>query len=285
MKISPVSNTIPLTPQGASTPAVRSLKMNTNATPGNYLSEKSGEELIIPDANGEEVKPVTEATEPISPQFAALAKQRRALQQERRAFLDEKKAHEAASQNSEAVSLARLKSEPLKVLLESGVTYEQLTEAILANQGNPDVQRLETEIKALKEGIDKKFTDQEEAQIKYGLANKSREIDGLLTSDEYELVRATNSKRDVLKLIERTFRETREELDASDALKLMEDELFKRNQKIVTTKKMQGLFTQAAPQAPQRPQGMRTLTNKDTASVPMDRRARALAAALGTLKK
>ncbi len=282
MKITPVSNLTPAT----AVPDPRSIRMNTQATPG-PADPLSVQELPISEDNEDKTKEAVEATEPISPQFAALAKQRRALQQERRAFLEEKKALEAAKQGSDAVPIARLKSEPLSVLLEAGVTYEQLTEAILANQGSPEVAALKAELEALKGDVDKKFTEREEQQIQAGLAMKSREIDQLIVSDEFELVRETKSKKDVLRLIERIFRETGEALDSKEALKLVEEELFTRNQKLAGLKKMQGLFTQTQqpPQAPQRPQGMRTLTNKDTASIPMGRRQRALAAWAGTLKK
>lgn len=276
MKITPVSNVpSPIT----ATPDTRSIRMNTMATPGPANPEGT-QELSISDDNEDKTNQAAEATEPISPQFAALAKQRRALQQERRAFLEEKKALEAAKQGSDAVPLARLKSEPLSVMLEAGVTYEQLTEAILANQGSPEVSALKAELETLKGDVEKKFTEREEQQIQNGLARKSREIDQVLSSDEYEFVRETGSKKDVLKYIERTFREEGIELSVAEALKDFEDELFRRNQKIAGLKKMQGLFQQPqqTPQAPQRPQGMRTLTNKDTASIPMGRRQRALAA-------
>lgn len=266
-------------------PNIRSLKMVTNATTS---TSDNPQELIISDNKEDETKPVIEATEPISPQFAALAKQRRALQQERRAFLEEKKAHEAASQGSDAVPLSRLKSEPLRVLLESGVTYEQLTEAILANQANPEINALKTEFNTLKEGLDNKLKENELKAEQQVLAEMRRDAERIIYSnDDFELVRETKSVPDVMRLIERTYRETGEVLEVSEALKLVEEELFKRNQKLVNTKKLQGLFNkQPEPVAQQqRPQGMRTLTNKDTASVPMSAKQRAIAAFYGTLKK
>jgi hypothetical protein len=105
--------------------------------------------------------------------------------------------------------------------------------------------------------------------------------------DDFELVRETQSVPDVIQLIERTYDKTGEILDVSEAMKLVEDELFKRQQKLITLKKMRGLLPkQAEPVPQQRPQsGMRTLTNRDTASVPLSAKARALAAFYGTLKK
>lgn len=288
MKISPVptlGNVQSVDAQGSRVDSIRNLKMNTDATPGPKEAPPV-EEVSISDVNEDKAEPAVEATEPISPQFAALAKQRRALQQERRAFEDEKKAAALKSQGSDQVPLARLKSEPLSVLLEAGVTYEQLTEAILANNNNPEVTRLKTEMNDFKSDIDKRLSDEKAQSEKQALAEMRRDADALIVNnDDYELVRTTRSVPDVMKLIERTYRETGEVLAVSEALKLVEDELFKRNQALVNTKKLQGLFNKPAEQTPAAPQqrapGMRTLTNKDTASVPMDRRARALAAALG----
>jgi hypothetical protein len=105
--------------------------------------------------------------------------------------------------------------------------------------------------------------------------------------EDYELVRETRSIPQVMTLIERTYRETGEVLEVSEALKLVEDELYKDSLKLAALKKVQsGLApAQPAPQPMQPQRQMRTLTNRDTASVPMSRKARALAAFQGTLKK
>lgn len=291
MKISQPSSTSPISsPALANASKLNAIKMRVNATPGVELPSE-GEQLSIPDDssnNNDITKPTVEATEPLSPQFADLAKQRRALQQERRAFEDAKKAAAAASQGSDSVDLARLKSEPLSVLLEAGVTFEQLTEAVL-NQGNQsEVTALKAELNAFKEGIDKKLSDRDAQAEQQVLSEMKREAERLIVSnDEFELVRATSSVPDVMKLIERTYKETGEVLEVSEALKLVEDELFNRHQKLVPLKKMQGLFQRPAEASPaqQRHPGIRTLTNKDTASVQISAKARAIAAFNGTLKK
>lgn len=283
MKISPVSQSItPAAPSEAQN--IRALKMNTLATPGPAGPEGDG--LSISDGNEPNTNPTVEATEPISPKYAELARQRRALQVREREIQQKEKALELKSQGSDQIPLARLKTEPLSVLMEAGVTYEQLTEAILANQGNSEVNELKAKLAALEEGVEKKFVDREAQAEKHALSEMKREAEKIIFSnDDYELVRETKSVPDVLKLIERTYKETGEVLDVAEALKLVEDELFSRNQKIAGLKKMQGLFNpQPAPPQP-RPQGMRTLTNKDTASVPMSAKQRALAAFYGTLKK
>lgn len=286
MKISPVpslGNTVAgVEGQGPRTESLRSIKMTTDATPG----AAGPQEMSISDDNRDNTNSVVEATQPISPQFAALAKERRAIQRERQ-LLEQQKAEQAAkSQGSDAVPLARLKTETLKVLQEAGVSYDDLTAAILSDQGNPEMRAMQAKIDALEKGIDQKFSEQTTQSEKQVLAEMQREASRLTnTGDEYELIRETRSVPDVMRLIELTYRETGEVLEVTEALKLVEDELFNRNQKLLGLKKMQALFPQQAPAPQPRTQGMRTLTNKDTASVPTSARARALAAFYGTLKK
>lgn len=239
----------------------------------------SVQELSIPDTNETTAK--TEATQPLSPQFAELAKRRRALQLKERALAEKEKALAATTTGSSGIDLARLKSQPLSVLQEAGVTYDELTEAILANEGNAELRALKAEINALKEGIDKKFVEKDTQAEQQVLAEMKREAESLTAQgDAFELVRETRSIPNVMKLIERTYRETGEVLDVSEALKLVEDELFNDLNKLAQVNKIKSQFVQQTPAAPQPKQtlGMRTLRNQDTASIALSRRARALAA-------
>lgn len=284
--------------------SIHKIKMRTNASPERYLEEAQAQEAApeatqdqaqsaISDADGQ-TNATTEDTKPLSPQFAALAKQRRALQVKERELADREKALASApSGNDGADIIARLKSQPLSVLQEHGVTYDQLTEAIIANQGgiNPEIQALKAEIKALKEGVDKNFVDRDSAQEQAVLAEMRREADALAKQgDTYEMVRETNSLNDVMDLIHRTYKTSGEILDVSEAMQLVEDHLINESLKLANLKKIQGKLApaqsaqSAASQQQQRP-AMRTLTNRDTARSTMSREARALAAFNGTLKK
>lgn len=290
MKISPMaapSNSVSPSDVQSPRPDIRSLKMATNATP-EYA--RPPQELLISDDNTEENKadPIVEATQPISAQSAALARERRAFQQQRRAFEDQKKEFEAAkAQGSDSIPLTQLKSDPLSVLQKAGVSYQELADAILNNQGSSEVNALKAEINALKEGVDKKFVDRETQEKQRALASMQVNASKLIAEgDTYELVRETRSLPDVMRLIEKTYDMTGEVIEVPEALQLIEDELFKRNQKLAGLKKLQGLFKQPEPVVQQqRPQGMRTLTNKDTASPVMTAKQRAMAAFYGNLKK
>lgn len=287
MKISPIAPPSVGGAQGQQ-PAfsTRALRMSTNATPGR-VDMPPEEAPSIPDATE---APADEATQPLSPQYAALAKQRRALQVKEREIAEREKALQSQSGTQPAgLDVARLKSDPLGVLLEAGVTYEQLTEAVLSSQDTAHISALKAEIAALKGDFEKKLTDRDSQQEQQALAQMRREATNLVAQgDDFEMVRETRSIPKVMELIERTYRETGEVIDVKEALTLVEEELFKDAERLAGLKKVQAKFAPPAPQPAQPPQQqrhMRTLTNRDTAQVPMSAKARALAAFNGTLRR
>ncbi len=289
MKIAPVSIPQPVTTEAK--PNIRALRMNTNATPGltpQPLQEAAAESLANP-APSDEVDGTVEATQPLSPQLAALAKQKRALQVKERELEDREKAlNERPSTQEGVIDVARLKSEPLSVLLEAGVTYDQLTEAILNSRDNngPELQALKAEIAALKEGVTKQLSDRDQQAEKQVLAEMQREATKLAAEgDAFELVRETGSIPQVMTLIERTYRESGEVLDVSEAMQLVEDELMTESLKLAALQKVQGRLQPEQPLTTQAQQRPRTLTNRDTAAPPLSRKERALLAFAGQLPK
>ncbi len=261
--------------QATPQPNARIIRMQT----GNPNEEPS-----IPASN-DTATVAPEDTQPLSPQFAALAKQRRALAVEKRAFEAQKKAlQDQSATQAGGIDLARFKSDPLGVMLEHGVTYQQLTDAVLANRDGSQIQDLQNKLKAMEEGFDKKLTDRDQQSKKAALAEMQREATQLIAAgDDYELVRETRRLPDVMTLIERTYDETGEVLQVRDALKLVEDELFKDSLRLAKLKKIQAQFVPPTPepQPQQTHRQMRTLTNRDTAQAPMNWRQRAIAAANG----
>jgi hypothetical protein len=188
MKISAVPSVQNSVNQGA-TPVVRSMTMNTRGLEGEGepgLPTPTAQEVPISDTN--EVKP--EATQPLSPQFAELARRRRALQQKERALEDREKALEGKATGSGGIDPARLKSETLRVLEEAGVTYDDLTQQLLANQEDAKVRALEAKISALEEGVDKRFLEKETQAEKQVLAEMRKEAEGLVApkARRFELV-------------------------------------------------------------------------------------------------
>lgn len=240
-------------------------------------------ESAIPDT-GVQANAVPEVTAPLSPQLVALQKERRALQQERQALAKEKESASASRAELES----RIKANALSVLQELGVTYDQLTNEILANQNGvtPEINALKAEIKSLKEGVDKTLSDKDTQAEQAVLREMRRNVNTLSANgDDFEMIRETGSQPDVIELIHRTWKDTGEVLDEAEAMALVEQDLLEQSLKIAKTKKVQGKLTPPAPVQPHPDRGMRTLTNKDSASPVMDRRQRAIQAALGNLKR
>lgn len=302
MKISPVSTsqtvvtTSPDTAARAETP--RTLRMNTNATPmraapppaslpATQAAAAPAPQLGNPDPNDPAAR--TEVTEPLSPQAAALARQRRSLQVKER----ELKAREEALKTQPAaqaggIDLARLKAEPLSVLQEAGITYDQLAQSILAQQQgvSPEQFRaVQTELQAIKDGLKQELANRDQQSRQEAVKAMTVEAQAAVAQgDEFELVRETRSVPDAIRLIERIYDQTGEVKDVRWALAEIENELVKDILKVAGLKKVQGQMQPqaAAPaQATQSRPPMRTLSNRDTASAPLSAKQRALAAFWG----
>ena len=262
-------------------PQVRRLKMNVQRSTDRrefaHTEPTSAGDTAQP-AQADEVQSAPEVTkQPLDPQLAAIAKQRRALQVKEKEIA-EREAALAAKPPAEDWK-SRLKQSPLSVLQEAGVSYDDLTQAILASPGSQEVVQLREELKALKEGVDTKLTERETAAEKQALAQIEREI-GKLTAQgvEFETIRATNSQSDVRDLIHRTWKTTGELLSESEACMLVEKQLIEELMPLTKLSKI------AAPSAEpqQKERQTTTLTNRDTSRAPTSRRERALIAFYGT---
>jgi len=264
---SPAASPIQMSEQPST--AVQRMKLNTrSATPNQPPQNTAGNSA----ANSGNISPETTVTEdpkPLSPQFAALARQQRALQVKERELDDREKAF--ASSATDHVKLADLKSKPLEVLLANGVTYDQITEGILANPGNPEMESLKAEMKAMMAKVDQIPKDQEAASKAQVIQEMTRDATAMAETPEFELVKATGSIPQVIELIERSFQKTGEILDVKEAMSLIEDDLFEQNLKIAQSAKIRGAL---APSPAAKP-GMRTLTNKDNASPVLTAKERA----------
>lgn len=255
----------------------------------------------VPTVDNNEPAEVVEETKPLSPQFAALARQKRALQVKEREIAQREEALKAQPPAGTDFE-AQLKANPLSVLKSAGVTYDQLTEAILAEQAAPlDTQKLRAEIKEdLKKELLGEFgtrDQQAEAQV---LGEIKREALALTAQGEQfeaiQLARAqnhpdfSNGRDPVTDLIHKTWKKTGEIMDVSTAAEMVETQLIEESAPFASLKKIQSRLNPAptpVEQTAPKPgvKVMRTLTNRDNASPVMDRRARAIAAMNGTLKR
>ena len=310
-----VESETPVDPQIAAAKAnIRKIRMRTNVSPDrieqplepdttNVVQNSEPTADVVPDQMpengnpdaGSDAEPVTEVTKPLSPQFAALARQKRALQVKEREIADRERA--LASQTAQAGGgdvLGRLKSNPLAVLQEAGVTYDQLTEAILANPAgsNSELIALKEEIKALKEGFDQKLTTRDQQARTEAKAAMLDTVNAMVREgDDFEMIRETGSQRDVVSLIENIYDKEGKLLNEEDAAILIENQLLKDAEKIAKIKKLQSRLapaeSQLANQAQAQPQErqMRTITNRDGIMPALSRRERALRAFRGEKQK
>jgi len=290
--------------------SIKKIKMRTQRSPDLHMRveepvatpEAPKENIVATQADDktdlvEQAKPTSEDTKPLSPQFAALAKQKREIQLERQKLDAEKAALAAQANGSKSLEeyRARIKANALNVLLEEGVTYDQLTEQILAsNQENANLSAVEARIKAVEERFEtqtKTLTEREAAVENQVKAQIRRDIEALISQGpEYRATREAGYAPKVVELIDRTYKKTGELLDTDVAAGLIEKELRIEAARWAKILEVQGdtppnKQSQPVQQDRSNTKVMRTLTNRDgTTSTTMDKRSRAIAAMEGRLK-
>lgn len=281
-------------------PQLRRIKMRTKRGPPVYEPPAEGSsaaETPNPDPSSQ-ASAVTEVTKPLSPQFAELAKQRRALQVKEREIAErEAKIGAGPSKMEDYVSKADLAANPLKIF-ESGVTYDQLTQALLTEQSgvNPELQKrlqkLEADIKASNERFDQTLNSRETQAEEAALTEMLYEAEALAKEgDAYEMVRERKAFDQVLRLIHSTYKKTGRVLGVPEAMSTVENQLLEESLKWASLGKVKSKLwsppqeAQNQPLQPQQPKQMRTLTARDGTSVALDRKTRAMQAFHGTLKR
>jgi hypothetical protein len=294
-----------------------------NAVPGVDASQNPQGKTETPSKGqasnsdvGRESSTRAEVTQPLDPQQAQLAKARRALQVKEQ----ELKKREAALQAKESgkktpqpdwIDPADLEKDPLGVLRERGIGYDRLTQAALADQASPEVQALKAHITQLEQKLEKKFEERDQATEAKVLEEIAREAEYLAESskdtesDEFQLIRTTNSYPDVVALVKKTYKETGIVLSTKEAMAAIEATLWEDIDRIAELPRFKQRFNkiaepqtaaqaaaaaqraQAQPNTNQQPRVVRTLTSRDTAAPAhgLDKRSRALMAALGQLKR
>lgn len=262
--------------------------------------------------------PVKEET-PLSRQYAQLARQERALRAKAQQQDQAIKAREAALQAREAELVAkdqtyskgyiqadRIQKDTLQVLAEAGVPYEklyeQLTEHLVGTPVDPRVNaemaRLKAEIADLKSASDagKKSYEQQQ-QSAYNQALKQIELDAraLVKADPtaYEAISKTGTVREVVKLIEETYKKDGVLMSVEEAANEVENYLVEENYGMATRiEKIKRRITEAGqpkksdvktPTQNKQPQ-MKTLTNAAAGSRKLSAKERAILAFKGELK-
>lgn len=271
-------------------PKMNSIKMNTNRTITSDVAipeevpvaEATEPETAISDNNVQAND--AEVTQPISPQLAAIARQKRALQVKERELLEKEK---SLGGSTRAELEARIKSKPLSVLQELGVTYDQLTNDILTAQGqiSPEVESLKAEIEALKKGVDERFSATEVAQESHAINYVADKLDAIIDTEDFELLKEAEGGEEVIRRVYTHWKKTGKELDVAKVAKEYQDELLEEAERYAKLKQVQSRLTPQEPPPLEQKSGIRTLTNKDSARTQMDRRQRAILAMQGQLKR
>lgn len=182
----------------------------------------------------------------LSPQLTALARREQKLQAQLLDFQTKQSEFEAKQADfipkSELQTKVRQKtSETLKEVL--GVTYDELTQLILAEQNGVDTK--DAAIQELSAKIDKMESSQTEAQKKQTEAvinNYRTEIGRLVDSnDEYETIKARGAQDFVLQHILDTFNDPEDGaiLTIEEAAKDIEEALFNEALELTKLKKVQ----------------------------------------------
>lgn len=251
----------------------------------------------------------TEKVEPLSTQFAQLARKEKALRAKAQAAEAAAKAREAEllareealkAKESEYLTnyipKSRFKADPLSVLTEEGISYDEITQAILNPQAQQDP-RVLAEIEKLKSELNQQKQYQEEQQKQQVAAQKMQydqavaqirqDTRQLVEQDPaFETIKETGSIDDVVDLIERTYHQDKILLTVEEAAKEVEEYLIEQALRLAKINKIRTRLSpaeqaQKQPVAQKQPQSMNTLTNAVNASKPMSARERAIAAFKG----
>jgi hypothetical protein len=276
---------------------------------------------------GQETQEPSESTEEeskedpaLSSQYAALARRERALRAQAMKQEQAIKAREAALAAREAelagksaepdysnyISKDMLKQDALRALAEANVSYEELTQQIL-NQGSMDpraesmLKNMEGKIAKLEAEIEKRDKAAQEAKsAEYQNAVKqiTNDVKKMVTLDpSYEMIKLTNSYKDVVELIEAKFKEDGTLLSNEEAAQMVEDYLVEEAERLAKASKIQKRLQPAASkqvqnapvqQPAQKPSQtqpqIKTLTNSNSVSRQLTAKERAVLAFKGQLK-
>lgn len=254
----------------------------------------------------QEVQTTQEAPDP---RLVALARQQKALRAQQRAKEQALASKEAAISAKEAEYQThrqkaeqfdawkqRLTQDPYSVMLESGLTADQVA-TLMLNQPNPADQRvllLEQEIKALKAAQDQSSKKFDEVQTQqYEEAKKQIKNDVVLAVDgdsSFEAIKAMNAQDAVVELIAETFNTEGRLMTIDEAANEIENYLVEEASKIAQISKIRSKFTQPVQQVQKQIQPQKQSTTLSNRMVQLaaptsakERRERAIAAFMGKL--
>jgi hypothetical protein len=315
--------------QSARERAIAMIKGNSTAQehPVSNPSKVSPEELSAVNSGQNSVseEPIVEIPaaapaldkdkELLSTQYAQLARREKALyakaQARDRAIAEREAALQAREKAIEAqdseyktnyIPKQRITEDTINVLLESGVSYDKITEMML-NQTQQDpatkvaIAELKSQLRAQEEARKADRQALEEAQnANYLQAVKQIRADAsqlVMTDPQFETIKKTKSIGDVVSLIEETFKEDGIVLSVEDACREVEEHLVEKlsqySQIDKIQQRMKANASKSSPQLsgqdPTQRQPKPTLTNAVGTSKKLTAKERAVLAFKGELQK
>lgn len=250
-------------PVGAPTPRIE-VPVKTQMTPAPKSGQTSTIEGIVgsspatPEATAAAPKAVEDPTSARDQQFAAMARKEKQL----RAYDRDVRAREEAfkARETEVSRLSGLQTkasnDPLGVLKDLGITYDQLTKAIVESP-NPqtyeqsEMAKLAAEVTKLREDQAKAITAAEERQ-KSADENAFKMIQNdvkmfVQGNDEFEMIDKTGSHEQVAEYIRQVWEKENVWLDTATAAKEVENQLLEDALEVAKLKKIQSRLMPAAP--------------------------------------
>lgn len=244
-----------------------------------------------------------------------LARRERALRAKQQQQEQQWKAREAALAEREAklqaqqpdlsqyIPKAKLKANAMQVLSEEGISYEQLTQMEIERGQVPQavqahLDRLEARLAKQDEELTafRKGTEEQQGEAyKAAVRQIDQDVRSLVYSDpEFEMIKATNSSKDVTELIEATFKEEGRVMSVEEAAREVEQHLLEEIEKLTRIEKIKKRIaakpaaeSKSNVQTPQtkQPQPMKTLTNATSSTRQLSAKERAILAFKGELGK
>lgn len=277
--------------------------------PSGQDNTSEAQEAAASTSASEAEAPAEKKEAPLSSQYAVLARKEKQLrikaQQQELAYKareDALRARETelaqkdSKYQSDFIPKDRLTQDTINVLLEQGITYDQITQMVL-NQPQQDpatrsyLQKLEAKIAALEAGVQetkKSSVDQQTQSYNQAVHQIRLDAKSLVKTDPaFETIRETASEEDIVSLIKDTFEKDGILLSVEEAAQTVEEQLVEEAMKIARIKKIQQKLNAAPAQPPKqgtdtkKSNEMKTLTNAVGTARQLTARERAIAAMEG----
>lgn len=298
-------------PNAISAEEVSAIRPTLQSKPAQEAETRDNISEVAEEVTPAEVKPAAKDPE-TERRFQQIARQERALRAKiQQQNIEFKKREEALAAREAAITAPqdlsnyvpkeRVKQDALSVLEEAGVSWDELTNQVVNRQPtdprvNAHISRLEAQIAKLEKANEtsaKTYQDQQAAQYQAALKQIRTDAKQLVYTDpEFETVKAMNAVKDVVDLIEETYKKDGVVLSVEEAAKEVENYLVEEAMKITQIdkiKKRMAAANASQPKPEEKTQStqqsqMKTLTNATSSTRPLTSRERAIAAAEGRLK-